>query len=110
MPVVKDLVPDLSTFYEQHKSIRPWLELSDADAKNRTAEVPPPSLFYRPSPFSFLLTTLLLPARALYVPLMSFLLFPLSVFPFPPKRVHNLKFQNADTTVQGRPQAPRRTL
>lgn len=38
MPVIKDLVPDLSTFYEQHKSIRPWLELSDADAKNRTSE------------------------------------------------------------------------
>src|SRR5690606_40109737 len=26
MPVVKDLVPDLSTFYEQHKSIQPWLQ------------------------------------------------------------------------------------
>jgi len=38
MPVVRDLVPDLTTFYEQHKSIRPWLELSDADAKNRTKE------------------------------------------------------------------------
>lgn len=39
MPVVKDLVPDLSLFYEQHKAIRPWLELSEADAKNRTSEV-----------------------------------------------------------------------
>jgi len=28
MPVVKDLVPDLSHFYEQHKTIRPWLELT----------------------------------------------------------------------------------
>ncbi|RDE09614.1 succinate dehydrogenase iron-sulfur subunit [Pelagibacterium lacus] len=26
MPVVKDLVPDLSTFYEQHKSVEPWLQ------------------------------------------------------------------------------------
>jgi succinate dehydrogenase / fumarate reductase iron-sulfur subunit len=26
MEVVKDLVPDLSTFYEQYKSIKPWLE------------------------------------------------------------------------------------
>ena len=26
MPVVKDLVPDLSTFYEQHRSIEPWLK------------------------------------------------------------------------------------
>jgi succinate dehydrogenase/fumarate reductase iron-sulfur protein len=28
MPVIKDLVTDLSRFYEQHKSIRPWLELT----------------------------------------------------------------------------------
>lgn len=28
MPVVRDLVPDLSHFYEQHKTIRPWLELT----------------------------------------------------------------------------------
>jgi len=26
MPVIKDLVPDLNNFYEQHKSIMPWLE------------------------------------------------------------------------------------
>jgi len=26
MPVIKDLVPDLSTFYEQHRSIEPWLK------------------------------------------------------------------------------------
>ena len=26
MPVVKDLVPDLSHFYAQHASIKPWLE------------------------------------------------------------------------------------
>ena len=28
MPVVKDLVPDLSTFYAQHRSIEPWLKTS----------------------------------------------------------------------------------
>jgi len=32
MYVVKDLVPDMSHFYEQHKSIRPWLELSKENA------------------------------------------------------------------------------
>jgi succinate dehydrogenase / fumarate reductase iron-sulfur subunit len=26
MPVVKDLVPDMSTFYAQHRSIEPWLK------------------------------------------------------------------------------------
>eukprot|EP01097_Dermamoeba_algensis_P006818 TRINITY_DN4254_c0_g1_i1.p1 TRINITY_DN4254_c0_g1~~TRINITY_DN4254_c0_g1_i1.p1 ORF type:complete len:264 (-),score=59.79 TRINITY_DN4254_c0_g1_i1:79-870(-) len=26
MPVIKDLVPDLSLFYDQHKSIEPWLK------------------------------------------------------------------------------------
>jgi len=26
MPIIKDLVPDLNNFYEQHKSIKPWLE------------------------------------------------------------------------------------
>ncbi len=26
MPVVKDLVPDLTTFYAQHRSIEPWLQ------------------------------------------------------------------------------------
>ena len=25
-PVVKDLVPDLTNFYEQHKSVQPWLK------------------------------------------------------------------------------------
>lgn len=28
MPVVKDLVPDLSNFYEQYKSIKPWIKAS----------------------------------------------------------------------------------
>ena len=26
MPVIKDLVPDLSNFYAQHRSIEPWLK------------------------------------------------------------------------------------
>ena len=26
MPVIKDLVPDLSHFYEQYKSIKPWMQ------------------------------------------------------------------------------------
>jgi len=29
LPVIKDLVPDLSNFYKQYKSIRPWLEAGD---------------------------------------------------------------------------------
>eukprot|EP01120_Amphizonella_sp_Union-15-10_P014252 TRINITY_DN684_c0_g1_i1.p1 TRINITY_DN684_c0_g1~~TRINITY_DN684_c0_g1_i1.p1 ORF type:complete len:297 (-),score=55.89 TRINITY_DN684_c0_g1_i1:111-947(-) len=33
MPVIKDLVPDLTNFYEQHKSIRPWLETSNVSEK-----------------------------------------------------------------------------
>ena len=33
LPVVKDLVPDLTHFYAQHASIRPWMQ---------TASVPPP--------------------------------------------------------------------
>jgi len=38
MPVIKDLVPDMTHFYQQHKYIRPWLELSEKDAANRTSE------------------------------------------------------------------------
>jgi succinate dehydrogenase / fumarate reductase iron-sulfur subunit len=30
MPVIKDLVPDLSTFYAQHRSIEPWLKTTTA--------------------------------------------------------------------------------
>lgn len=33
MPVIRDLVPDLSHFYEQHKTIRPWLELTPEQMK-----------------------------------------------------------------------------
>jgi len=31
MPVIKDLVPDLSTFYDQHRSIEPWLKTRDPE-------------------------------------------------------------------------------
>lgn len=34
MHVVRDLVPDLSGFYEQHKTIRPWLELTPEQMKS----------------------------------------------------------------------------
>jgi len=33
MPIVRDLVPDLSNFYEQHKSVKPWLETSNTTQK-----------------------------------------------------------------------------
>ncbi|MBL6934794.1 MAG: succinate dehydrogenase iron-sulfur subunit [Alphaproteobacteria bacterium] len=32
MPVVKDLVPDLSEFYDQYASIQPWLQTDDTPA------------------------------------------------------------------------------
>ena len=31
MPVVKDLVPDLTRFYAQHRSIEPWLKTTSAE-------------------------------------------------------------------------------
>jgi len=34
MPVLRDLVPDLSHFFEQHKLIRPWLELTPEQMKS----------------------------------------------------------------------------
>jgi len=33
MPVVKDLVPDLTTFYAQHASIEPWLQTKTEEPK-----------------------------------------------------------------------------
>lgn len=35
MPVVKDLVPDLTNFYEQYKSVKPWLQSSEAENPNK---------------------------------------------------------------------------
>jgi succinate dehydrogenase / fumarate reductase iron-sulfur subunit len=40
MPVVKDLVPDLTTFYDQHRSIEPWLKTT----------TPPPQTEWLQSP------------------------------------------------------------
>ena len=35
MPVVKDLVADLTHFYEQHKSIKPWLQAEEPSTINK---------------------------------------------------------------------------
>ena len=41
MPVVKDLVPDLTTFYAQHRAIEPWLKTtSPTPTKEWTQSVP----------------------------------------------------------------------
>jgi len=38
MPVIRDLVPDMNNFYEQHKSIQPWLEAGN-EAENKPTEI-----------------------------------------------------------------------
>ncbi len=35
MPVIKDLVPDLSVFYAQHKSVEPWMQSAKPDNPNQ---------------------------------------------------------------------------
>ena len=35
MPVIKDLVPDLTTFYAQYKSIKPWMQTETAAPANK---------------------------------------------------------------------------
>ena len=41
MPVIKDLVPDLSHFYEQYKSIKPWMRSDDVvDEKKERTQTP----------------------------------------------------------------------
>lgn len=41
MPVIKDLVPDLTHFYEQHKSIEPWLKApEDSSSKKERLQTP----------------------------------------------------------------------
>ena len=37
MYVIKDLVPDMNNFYQQYKSIQPWLQRGDED-KLRSGE------------------------------------------------------------------------
>jgi len=34
MSIIKDLVPDMSNFYQQHKAVRPWLELTPEQVKS----------------------------------------------------------------------------
>ena len=41
MPVIKDLVPDLSTFYEQHRSIEPWLKTTSPTPKTEWLQSKP---------------------------------------------------------------------
>jgi succinate dehydrogenase / fumarate reductase iron-sulfur subunit len=41
MPVVKDLVPDLTNFYAQHRSIEPWLKTGFAAAGPQGMEAEP---------------------------------------------------------------------
>jgi succinate dehydrogenase/fumarate reductase iron-sulfur protein len=36
MPVIKDLVTDMSEFFEHHKSVRPWLEISPEKMAQKT--------------------------------------------------------------------------
>jgi succinate dehydrogenase / fumarate reductase iron-sulfur subunit len=38
MPVVKDLVPDLTNFYAQYASIEPWLKTTRRAAEGMEAE------------------------------------------------------------------------
>ncbi|GBP31694.1 Succinate dehydrogenase iron-sulfur subunit, mitochondrial [Eumeta japonica] len=38
MYIVKDLVPDLSNFYEQYRSIEPWLQRKDESKKGKGAQ------------------------------------------------------------------------
>ncbi len=40
MPVVKDLVPDLTTFYAQHASIEPWLHTSTPQPEKEWRQTP----------------------------------------------------------------------
>jgi len=41
MPVIKDLVPDLSTFYAQHRSIEPWLKTTTPPPKTEWLQSKP---------------------------------------------------------------------
>merc|ERR1711907_255417 len=38
MYVVKDLVPDMNNFYDQYKSIEPWLQSKKSDSKDTSTE------------------------------------------------------------------------
>ena len=40
MPVIKDLVPDLTHFFDQHASIEPWLKASDPPSDKERLQSP----------------------------------------------------------------------
>ena len=40
LPVVRDLVPDLSNFYKQYASIEPWLQTSEAEPETEHVQSP----------------------------------------------------------------------
>lgn len=40
MPVIKDLVPDLTTFYAQYASIEPWLQTNTPEPQTEWAQTP----------------------------------------------------------------------
>jgi succinate dehydrogenase / fumarate reductase, iron-sulfur subunit len=40
MPVIKDLVPDLTTFYAQYQSIQPWLQTKTPEPQTEWAQSP----------------------------------------------------------------------
>src|SRR3712207_8448798 len=39
MPVLKDLVPDLTSFFAQHAAIEPWLQTQTARSEEHTSEL-----------------------------------------------------------------------
>jgi len=44
MPVLKDLVPDMALFFEQHKAVQPFLQLSEKDLKDHEKDEVPQSI------------------------------------------------------------------
>jgi len=40
MPVIKDLVPDLTHFFEQHRSIEPWLKADETHSTTERLQTP----------------------------------------------------------------------
>ena len=39
MYVIKDLVPDMNNFYQQYRSIQPWLQNTQAEAKDNKGQL-----------------------------------------------------------------------
>ena len=55
--VVKDLVPDLTLFYKQYKSIKPYLQ-RDTPAPDVSSHIPAPQILFPPLPYYSFLQTL----------------------------------------------------